>query len=138
MFKNIAALITALGLLFSAAGCTTLADARAAKGSGQSRVYEASFDKVWDTIPQVLKELGLREEGNNKAAGYVVAQEPMQFLRGTSLARADENIAIFVEKVNGAGKTRVEVVSKKAVAINVFAKNREKDILDKMAERLRK
>jgi len=140
MFKNIVVLITALGLLFSAAGCTTLADARAAKGSGLSRVYDASYDKVWNAVPQVLKEMGLKEEGNNKAAGYVVAQNPVSFLRGTSLARPSENIAIFVDKLDESGKTRVEVVSKNAVAINVFTKNenREKDILDKMTERLRK
>jgi hypothetical protein len=138
MVKNIVALITALGLLFSAAGCTTLADARAAKGSGQSRVYDASFERVWDTVPEVLKELGLREEGNNKAAGYVVAQRPMELVRGTALARPDENVAIFIEKVNGVPKTRVEVVSKKAVVINVFARSWETRILDKLAEDLRK
>jgi hypothetical protein len=138
MVKNIVALIMALGLLFSAAGCTTLADARAAKGSGQSRVYDASFERVWDTVPEVLKELGLREEGNNKAAGYVVAQRPMELVRGTALARPDENVAIFIEKVNGVPKTRVEVVSKKAVVINVFARSWETRILDKLAEDLRK
>jgi uncharacterized lipoprotein len=138
MVKNIVALSMALGLLFSAAGCTTLADVRAAKGSGQSRVYDAPFERVWDTVPEVLKELGLKEEGNNKAAGYVVAQRPIELVRGTALARPDENVAIFVEKVNGAPKTRVEVVSKKAVVINVFAKNWETRILDKLAEDLRK
>ena len=138
MVKNIAALIMALGLLFSAAGCTTLADARAAKGSGQSRVYDAPFDRVWDTVPEVLKELGLKEEGNNRAAGYVVAQRPIELVKGTALARPDENVAIFIEKVNGVPKTRVEVVSKKAVVINVFARSWETRILDKLAEDLRK
>jgi hypothetical protein len=138
MVKNIVALITTLGLLFSVAGCTTLADARAAKGSGQSRVYDAPFEQVWDTVPEVLKELGLKEEGNNKAAGYVVAQSPMPLVRGTALARPDDNVAIFVEKLNGGPKTRVEVVSKKAVVLNVFARNWETRILDKLAEDLRR
>jgi hypothetical protein len=62
----------------------------------------------------------------------------MELVRGTALARPDENVAIFIEKVNGVPKTRVEVVSKKAVVINVFAKNWETRILDKLAEDLRK
>jgi hypothetical protein len=46
-------------------------------------------------------------------------------------------VAIFVESAGGATKTRVEVVSKKAMATNVFATDWSKDILDKLEQKLK-
>ena len=53
--------------------------------------------------------------------------------RGVTLMSYGENVAIFVESVNGVTKTRVEVVSKKSMATNIFAPNWSKEILDKLA-----
>ncbi len=136
MFKHIAAVAAVAGLLFSAAGCTTLADARAAKGSGQSRVYNASFDQVWSAVPEALKDLGLKEEGFNKGSGYVVARDAKPMASAIPDARLGDNVAIFVDKADSAGKTRVEVVSKAPLLINAMGSNWESRVLDKLSEKL--
>jgi hypothetical protein len=66
------------------------------------------------------------------AEGYILAQ------RGITAFSYGENVAIFVESVNGVTRTRVEVVSKKAMATNVFAPDWSKEILDKLDEKLKK
>ncbi len=112
-------------------GCSTLADARSAKGTGQSREYPVAADTVWKTLPAVLSELSLPMVGENRQEGYMLAQ------RGVTAFSYGENVAIFVEPVNGATRTRVEVVSKKSVATTVFAPDWSKDILDKLGEKLK-
>ena len=67
MSTRVLASLAAFAALALATGCTTLADARAAKGSGPSREYAASMDKVWNTIPAVLKELELPLVSQNRA-----------------------------------------------------------------------
>jgi hypothetical protein len=112
-------------------GCSTLADARSAKGSGLSREYSAPIDVVWKALPPILAELSLPLVSENKQEGYMLAQ------RGITAFSYGENVAIFVEIVNGVTKTRVEVVSKKSMATNIFAPDWSKEILDKLSEKLK-
>src|SRR5262245_8022997 len=98
-----------VALCAMSSGCTTLADARAAKGSGMSRAYDAPLEKVWQTTQTAVRELGLDVVGDNPAEGYILAQgrlSPLSY---------GENVAIFVERLPGAARTRVEVVSKKVM-----------------------
>jgi hypothetical protein len=131
MSTRVLASLAAVAALALATGCTTLADARAAKGSGPSREYAASMDKVWNTIPVVLKELELPLVSQNRAEGTVLAQ------RGITAFSYGENVAIFVEPVGGQVRTRVEIVSKKAMQTNIFAPDWSVEILDKLGEKLR-
>lgn len=131
MFKKLAAMLFALTALAVTSGCATLADARAAKGSGVSRTYDAPHEVVWKTIPSVLSELGLPLVGENKQEGYILAQ------RGITAFSYGENVAIFVESEGGVTKTRVEVISKKAMATNIFAPSWENDILNRLDEKLK-
>ena len=131
MSTRVLASLAAFAALALATGCTTLADARAAKGSGPSREYAASMDKVWNTIPAVLKELELPLVSQNRADGTVLAQ------RGITAFSYGENVAIFVEPVGGQVRTRVEIVSKKAMQTNIFAPDWSVEILDKLGEKLR-
>jgi hypothetical protein len=127
---SIAMLVAGTAALQS--GCTTLADARMARGTGESRVYETPPAAVWDVLPRVLKELGLDHVGDNRHEGYLLAQ------RGISLFSYGENVAIFVDQLPRSGRTRVEVVSKKAMETNIFAPNWATDILNGIAQRLPK
>jgi hypothetical protein len=113
-------------------GCTTLADARMARGTGESRIYDTPPATIWNALPGVLKELGLDHVGDNRQEGYLLAQ------RGISLFSYGENVAIFVDELARAGRTRVEVVSKKAMETNIFAPNWAIDILNALAQRLAK
>jgi len=116
-------------LLLPSTGCSTIADARNARGQGESRTYNAPFDTVWKTVPTAVNELGLMVAGENEEEGYILAA------KGITAFSYGENVAIFVEKIDDE-QTRVEVVSKKAMATNIFAWNWEKPILDKLSEML--
>lgn len=132
MLKRIVTVIAAFAAIAFMSGCSTLADARSAKGSGMSREYAAPVDQVWKALPAVLAELSLPMVGDNKQEGYILAQ------RGITAFSYGENVAIFVESVNGVTRTRVEVVSKKSMATNIFAPDWSKEILDKLDEKLKK
>jgi uncharacterized lipoprotein len=125
------ALAAAFAALSLTSGCANLADAKSARGSGPSREYAAPLDKVWATIPVVLKELELPLVSQSREEGTILAQ------RGVTAFSYGENVAIFVEPAGGNARTRVEVVSKKAMATNVFAPDWSVEILDKLGERLR-
>ncbi len=83
-------------------------------------------------MPAVLAGLSLPMVGDNESEGYILAQ------RGITAVSYGENVAIFVESVNGVTRTRVEVVSRKAMATNVFAPDWSTEILDKLGEKLKK
>lgn len=135
MSRKIAALLAAIALV-SSAGCSTMADARAAKGSGQVRVYNAPFDQVWNAVPQALKELGVKEEGFDKGTGYVVARSSMMVGDTVPVAGIADNLAVFVDKGDSARQTRVEVVARSSVPLNPLSKKWETRVLDKLSEKL--
>jgi len=136
MFKPLATGLLAVSLLFSASGCTTLADTRAAQGSGQVRVYNASYDKVWNAIPVVLKDLGLKEEGYHKGSGYVVAQGKTALLDAAPQLSMGDNVAIFIDKADSASQTKVEVVAKSRLRIDALANKWENRVHEQLAYRL--
>lgn len=135
MSRPLAALLAAVALLSSTA-CSTLADTRAARGSGQARVYNASFDQVWNAVPDALKELGLKEEGFNKGSGYVVARSPVKVGESLPVVGLEDNLAVFVDKGDRAGQTRVEVVAKSTMPLNPMSRKWEGRVLDKLSEKL--
>ena len=131
VLKKLCVVIAAVTIVASTSGCSTLADSRAAKGTGVAREYAAPIDVVWKTVPTVLAELSLPMVADNRQEGYVLAQ------RGVTAFSYGENVAIFVETANGVTKTRVEVVSKRALATNFIAPDWGKSILDKLDEKLK-
>ena len=110
-----------------AGGCSSLNEARKDKGKGTSRIYKASLDTVWSAVPQAVSDMGLDIAGKSEEDGYVLAR------KGLSAFSYGEYVAVFVEKVDDE-RTKVEVVSKKALATNIFAWNWEKPILDRLSE----
>lgn len=132
MLKKFFATFFAAAILLSVSGCiSTLADVRSAKGSGVSRTYAASQEEVWKTVPLVLVELGLQFVSEDKQKGHVLAQHA-----GKAFVSYEANVAIFIESVNGATRTRVEVVSKPIDSTQIFAPGWGNDILNKLDEKL--
>jgi len=121
--------LLSLATLLSAGGCSTLGDARNARGQGKSRLYDKPFDTVWNMVPKAINELGLKVASQNRQEGCILAA------KGITAFSYGENVAVFVEKVDDK-RTKVEVVSKKAMGTNIFAWNWEKPILDKLSEML--
>jgi len=95
-------------------GCSTMADALQARGTGVKVTYQASFDEIWAAMPDAIRAAGLEFVSANRDDRSVLAQ------RGITPFSYGENVAIFIEKVEEA-KSSVEVVSKKAMATNIFA-----------------
>ncbi len=122
--------ITVLLLSVATTGCSTIADAKAGKGTGTSQTYAVAPARVWQVLPNAVKQAGLDYVADNKDEGYAVAQ------RGMSLLSVGENVAIFVDAAPS-NSTKVEVVSKKAMATNIFAPDWAKPVLDKIAELLK-
>ena len=107
-----------------------MADAKAGKGTGTSQTFAAASDRVWQVLPDAVKSTGLDYVSGNKDQGYALAQ------RGLSLFSYGENVVIFIDKPT-TESTKVEVVSKKAMATNIFAPDWARPILDKIAEMLK-
>ena len=129
MIVRILSAALAVGIALLNTGCSTLADARAARGTGETRIYDVPASAVWNALPAVIKEAGLDFVGDNRGEGYVLAQ------RGISLMSYGEHVAIFVDPLQGS-RTRVEVVSKKAMATNLLAPNWEGEILERLGQKL--
>ncbi len=131
MNRIMTSLLACLFILATASGCATLADARAAKGTGMAKTFNADSETVWKTLPGVASSIGLSVVGDNKAEGYMLAQ------RGMTLMSYGENVAIFIEPV-GRSQTKVEVVSKRAMATNIFAPDWAPELLEKLEVALRR
>ena len=131
MIKKIIAAVFALVVLALATGCSTLAETRDAKGSGLSRVYDAPVETVWKKMLAVVSDADLQLVNDNRAEGYILAKS------GVTALSYGEKVATFIEPADGATKTRVEVVSKKVIATNIFAPSWEKELLDKLDEKLK-
>lgn len=111
------------------AGCTTLQDASNAQGKGKTETYNAPYDKVWNTAIKVVDDSKLDLVSKDKEEGKILAQ------KGLSAFSYGENVAVFVSSEN-TETTSVEVVSKRALATNVTAKNWSSYILKKISEML--
>ncbi len=97
-------------------GCTTLEDAKSAKGTGEFRVYDASQDRVWTELHNVMNGFGLNYVDENKKEGYIYAK------RNVTAMSYGESVAIYLSAVSSE-KTRVEIISIKKMKTNLFAPN---------------
>lgn len=122
--KRRLALLAVSALLFLP-GCASLGDAKQARGEGLARTFDAPFDSVWKAVPQALTSLGLQLAADNRQEGYVLAE------RGVSAFSWGEKVAVFVDRT-GDKRTKVEVVSKRAVSANVFATEWGTEVLQRI------
>ena len=112
------------------AGCTTsLVDARDAKGSGAEKIYDQPFDTVWNAVLKSINSTRLELVLDNKEKGIILGQGKVgPFTHG-------ENVAIFVDDLGGT-RTRVEVVNKRASAMNITARDWQGGIFEDLDKRL--
>ncbi|MGB8338662.1 MAG: hypothetical protein WCD07_03150 [Burkholderiales bacterium] len=89
MFNKNLLLIASIASISFLSGCATLADAKAAKGTGVAKEYAAPLDSVWNSIPAILTELKLPLVNQNKQEGEILAQA------GISMVSYGENVAIL-------------------------------------------
>lgn len=120
-----------LVLSFALSGCTTMADAVSARGTGERIAYQATFDEIWVELPKAISAAGLQFVSANREDRSMLAQ------RGITAFSYGENVAIFVEKPDDK-KSSVEVVSKKAMQTNVFAPNWAKPIFEQLDKKFKR
>jgi uncharacterized lipoprotein len=92
-----------------------------------SKTFSAPFDTVWKAVPEALSSVGLAVAADNKADGYFLAE------RGITAFSWGEKVAVFVTKVTS-NETKVEVVSKKAVATNITAPDWGPEVLQRVEQ----
>lgn len=112
------------------AGCSTIADAKAGKGSGTVRTYDKPYDVVWDAVVATVREAGLSIASETKSEGLVLAQGSI------GLFTWGENVAVYVEDVGGRVRTRVEIINKRALATNITAFDWESRLSRSLDQRL--
>jgi hypothetical protein len=112
-------------------GCNTLLDAANSKGSGKYRIYNKSYDAVWSATIKTVNASSLDLIVADKEKGKILAEGPI------SVFSWGEKVAIFIERVGNKIKTRVEVISKRALATNFTAKNWENHILKDLDKELK-
>lgn len=117
------------GLFFT--GCTTMADAVQGRGTGTKVAYQASFDEVWNALPEAIHLAGLKFVSANREDRSVLAQ------RGITAFSYGENVAIFVDKVEET-KSSVEIVSKKAMKTNIFAPDWAKPVFEQLDKKFKR
>ncbi len=129
--KKILFLAAALMSAMLVTGCADLADAKAARGQGVVHVYDQPFDTVWDALNASVNETELKIVSADKASGTLLAERAM-----TAFSWG-EKVAIFVDRVTGKVSTRVEIVSKRALATNVTAPDWDKTLFKALDARLK-
>ena len=94
--------------------CATVDAARQERGSGLVKTYPESFEKTWAASLDAVESTGGRIVEKNPQDGDIIASY------GVSAFSWGERLAIFLKSI-GSKKTEVEVVSKRAVGVNVTA-----------------
>jgi hypothetical protein len=112
-------------------GCSTIADAKAAKGSGTVRIYDKPYDVVWEAVVETLKGTSLSIASESKGEGVILAQGSI------GLFTWGENVAIYVEDVGGRVRTRVEIINKRVASMNITAYDWEGRLSQALDARLR-
>lgn len=103
-----------LATLILLQGCTTLEDAKRARGEGVKRIYQVNAQTAWDASVMAIMKLNLEISEHDRLNGYILAK------RGVTAFSHGENVAVFFRAISSAN-TEIEVVSKRAIQTNVFA-----------------
>ena len=107
---------------------------RAAKGTGLARVYPIPLNAMWNAVPPVLADLKLKYLGEDKQAGYLLAESDLAaYGRG-------ELVVVFIDPQDHSRKTRIEAISKRVTPPLLFAsaeRNWAAEILNQLDDKLK-
>ena len=114
-------------------GCSSINDVSSARGTGSVRIYDRSFDTVWDAVIAELESQDLELVSEDRERGEILAQQ------GITAFSYGEKIAVFIKSAGGNNPgTRVEIVSKAALSANLLATDWESELLDALDQQLRR
>ena len=101
-----------LVVVIVSSGCSTITEAPIDKSAGESRVFEAGYDRVWKAAKIAILDYELELISENPRRGELLATSR------TSRLNSGTQVAIYIESVGNSALTRVKVVSDTAVASN--------------------
>ena len=117
--------ILLMTLTSATVGCATISTVRQARGTGTKKVYAVPFSDLSSKVRKALGVLGLQiveiETSEDGKKVSILAE------KGLSAFSYGERVAVFLTEV-GPQQTQVEVVSKKVLATNIFARTWTVDI----------
>ncbi|HHH43772.1 MAG TPA: hypothetical protein ENK49_06515 [Gammaproteobacteria bacterium] len=113
------------------AGCATVKDAEAKRGTGRVEVYDLPQQTVWNRMLEVLGTTSLEIVSKDESEGKILARRKLTWFS------FGENVAIYVEPMNGGASTRVEVVNVKRVESNKNSLDWETRIFTKLDRALK-
>lgn len=111
-------------------GCASVQVAKDARGTGQKKIYEKPMSQVWDAMKQAVLKTGGSIKSENTDDCSILAEY------GAGLFSWGERVGVFCVVISE-NKTETEVVSKRAVSMNITASDWTNDIykeLDKLLE----
>lgn len=129
--KRLLAMLMILASVFASSGCSTMADTKAARGSGTVRVYDKPYDIVWDAVIATVKSTSLSIAAESKTEGQILAQGSI------GLFTWGENVAIYVEDIGGRVRTRVEIINKRVATMNITSYDWEGRLFQALDQRLK-
>ena len=121
---------TILSLVLFLNGFVTITDSISAKSAEQFKVYEKSYETVWNAVVDVVKASELQMVSENCESGQIVAREKVD-----ALSYGDD-VNIFVKKLESEARTKVEIVTGEAATF-VSSQNRGTYILERLDAKLR-
>ena len=123
--RRFASVVLLMALTSATVGCATISTVRQAQGTGTEKVYSVPLSDLSSKARKALGVLGLQivetETSEDGKQVSILAE------KGLSEFSYGERVAIFLTEV-GPQQTQVEVVSKKVLATNVFARTWTADI----------
>ena len=87
-------------------GCSVM-QPQTLKGTGQSRVFQASYEQVWDATKIALTSFDLELESANQKSGELVASGR----ESTLTLSTGPKPTVYIESLGNSALTRVEVVN---------------------------
>lgn len=85
--KQIVSIFAVLLSLWFITGCTTLEDAKRARGQGISQTYAADFETVWGVIPESLTSLVLMVASSDPQEGCVLKRLDQRLAKAQTTGR---------------------------------------------------
>jgi hypothetical protein len=127
MTKKVLLAFGSLALLVWFTGCATMNDVIRARSDGTSKVYSVNPDQAWKISRAVLRWEGADAIEEHKAEGYMLTSS------GMNLVSFGAVMGVWVRPVDK-HNTRVTVVTKRRIALNVATTLTEATFHDRFAQ----
>ncbi len=97
-------------------GCATAASVKGSRGSGRSETYNYPYEQTYQAAVDAMRDQAIEILEKDRETGTIIGK------KGVSAFSYGERVGIYLYKLEEA-KTKVEVISAKVLATNVFAKD---------------